>query len=75
MADGTNCKTAETEEVINFLNIIFNLYRIPEKIKSDKRKRFLISKEDKVFCKNRNIEIEYWTPRLHTRIATVKRAM
>ena len=30
------CKTAETKEVINFLTSNFNLYGIPEKIKSDK---------------------------------------
>ena len=31
------CRTAETKEVINFLINNFNLYGIPEKIKSDKR--------------------------------------
>ena len=30
------CKTAETKEVLNFLTNHFSLYRIPEKIKSDK---------------------------------------
>ena len=30
------CKSAETKEVINFLTSNFNLYGIPEKIKSDK---------------------------------------
>ena len=30
------CKTAETKEVLNFLTNNFNLYGIPEKIKSDK---------------------------------------
>ena len=30
------CKTSETKEVINFLSSIFNLYGIPEKIKSVK---------------------------------------
>ena len=46
------CKTADTKEVSNFLINSFNLHGIPEKIKSDKGGAF-ISKEYKVFCKNR----------------------
>ena len=51
--------------MINFLTSNFKLYGIPEKIKSDKGGAF-ISKEYREFCKNRNIEIEYCTPRMHT---------
>ena len=68
------CKSAETKEVINFLTSNFNLYGIPEKITSDKGGAF-ISKEDREFCKNRNIEIEYCTPRMHTGKGIVERAI
>ena len=68
------CKTAETKEVINFLTNNFNLYGLPEKIKSDKGGAF-ISKEYREFCKSRNIEIEYCTPRLHTGNGAVERAI
>ena len=68
------CKTAETKEVIQFLTSNFNLYGIPEKIKSDKGGAF-ISKEYRQFCKNRNIEIEYCTHRIHTRNGAVERAI
>ena len=68
------CKSAETKEVINFLSSNFNLYGIPEKIKSDKGGAF-VSKEYQEFCKNRNIEIEYCTPRIHTGNGTVERAL
>ena len=68
------CKTAETKEVIQFLTSNFNLYGIPEKIKSDKGGAF-ISKEYRQFCKNRNIEIEYCTPRIHTGNGAVERAI
>ena len=44
------CKTAETKEVLNFLTNNFNLYGIPEKIKSDKGGAF-ISKEYKKIVK------------------------
>ena len=67
------CKTAETKEVIQFLTSNFNLYGIPEKIKSDKGGAF-ISKKYRQFCKNRNIEIEYCTPRIHTGNGAVERA-
>ena len=69
------CKTAETKEVINFLINNFNLYGIPEKIKSDKGGGAFISKEYREFCKSRNIEIEYCTPRLHTGNGAVERAI
>ena len=59
------CKTLEAKEVINFLTSNFNLYGIPEKVKSDRGGVF-ISREYKQFCKDRNIEIEYCTPRMHT---------
>ena len=68
------CKTAETKEVINFPTNNFNLYGLPEKIKSDKGGAF-ISKEYREFCKSRNIEIEYCTPRLHTGNRAVERAI
>ena len=68
------CKTAKTKVVLNFLTKNFILYGIPEKIKSDKGVAF-ISKEYKEFCKNRNIEIEYCTPRLHTGNGDVERAI
>ena len=68
------CKTAETKEVINFLINNFNLYGIPEKIESDKGGAF-ISKEYREFCKSRNIEIEYCTPRLHTGNRAIERAI
>ena len=68
------CKTTETKEVLNFLTNNFNLYGMPEKIKSDKGGAF-ISKEYKKFCKNRKIEIEHCTPRLHTGNGVVERAI
>ena len=68
------CKTTETKEVINFLTQNISLYGIPEKIKSDKGGAF-ISKEYIAFCKSKNIEIEYCTPRLHTGTGAVERAI
>ena len=68
------CKTSETKEVINFLKQNFNLYGIPEKIKSDKGGAF-ISKKYIEFCKSKNIEIEYSTPRIHTGTGAVERAI
>ena len=68
------CKTAETKQVINFLTNNSNLYGILEEIKSDKGGPF-ISKEYREFCKSRNIEIEYCTPRLHTGNGAVERAI
>ena len=60
-----NCKTSETKDLIYFLTSNFNLYGFPERIKSDKGGVF-ISNEYKQVCKNRNIELEYCTPRMHT---------
>ena len=68
------CKTSDTKEVIGFLSNQFNLYGIPEKIKSDKGGAF-ISTEYKNFCKSRNIEIQYCPPRMHTGNGTVERAI
>ena len=68
------CKSSETKEVINFLKQNFNLYGLPEKIKTDKGGAF-VSKEYKKFCKSKNIEIEYSTPRLHTGTGAVERAI
>ena len=68
------CKTSETKEVTNFLSSNFNLYGIPEKIKSDKGGAF-ISKEYRQFCKSRKIEIEYGTPRMHTGNRVVEKAI
>ena len=48
-------KVAETKEVISFLTNNFKFYGIPEKIKSDGA---FISKENREFCKSRNIEIK-----------------
>ena len=68
------CKSSETKEVLNFLKQNFNLYGLPEKIKTDKGGAF-IAKEYKEFCKSKNIEIEYSTTRLHTVTGTVERAI
>ena len=68
------CKSSETKEVINFLKQNFNLYGLPEKIKTDKGGAF-VSKEYKEFCKSKNIEIEYSTPRLRTGTGAVERAI
>ena len=46
------CKIPETKELTTFLSSNFNLYGIPEKIKSDKGEAF-IPKEYRQFCKNR----------------------
>ena len=59
------CQSAETNEVINFLKQNFNLYGLPEKIKTDKGGAF-VSKEYKEFCQSKNFEIENSTPRKHT---------
>ena len=68
------CKTSVAKEVINFLTSNFNLHGIPEKIKSDRGGAF-ISKEYKQFFKDRNIEIEYCTPRKHTGNGAVERSI
>ena len=60
--------------MIYFLKQIFNLYGLPEKIKSDKGGAF-ISKDFLEFCKSKNIEIEYCTPRMHTGTGAVERAV
>ena len=62
------------KEVINFLTQNFNVYGTPEKIKLDEGGAF-ISKEYIEFCKSKNIEIEYCTPRLHTGTGAVERAI
>ena len=68
------CKTAERKEVFIFLTQNFNLYRIPEKINSDKGGAF-IAKDYTDFCKSKNIQIEYCTPRIHTGTGAVERAI
>ena len=68
------CKSSKTKEVLNFLKQNFNLYGLPEKIKTDKGGAF-IAKEYKKFCKSKNIKIEYSTPRLQTGTGTVERAI
>ena len=60
--------------MLNFLKQNFNLYGLPEKIKSDKGGP-IISKEYKNFCKSKNIEIEYSTLRLHSGTEAVERAI
>ena len=68
------CKSLETKEVLNFLKQNFNLYGLPEKIKTDKGGAFA-AKEYRDFCKSKNIEIEHSTPRLHTGPGAVERAI
>ena len=69
-----SCKSSETKEVINFLTSNFILYGIPEKTKSDKGGAFIL-KEFQKFRKNRNIEFDYCTPRMHTGNGAVERAI
>ena len=59
---------------MNFLKQNFNLYGLPEKIKTDKGGAF-ISKEYKEFCESKNIEIEYSTSRTHTGTGAIERAI
>ena len=68
------CKSSETKEVLNFLKQNFNLYGLPEKTKTNKGRVF-IAKEYRDFCKSKNIEIEYSTPRLHSGAGAVERAI
>ena len=68
------CKSTENKEVIKFLENHFNLHGIPEKIKSDRGGAF-ISQEYKNFCRERNIEIEYCPPKIHTGNGSVERAI
>ena len=68
------CKSSETKEVINFLKQNYNLYGLPEKIKSAKGGASG-SKEYQEFCQSKNIEIEYSTPRMHTGTGAVERAI
>ena len=70
----TICKSSETKEVLNFLKQNFNLYGLPEKIKTDKGER-LYQKKYKEFCNAKNIETEYSTPRMHTGTGAVDRAI
>ena len=65
------CKTSEAKKVINFLTSNFILYGIPEN--NSDRGRVFISKENKQFRKDRNIEIEYCTPRMHVGNGVVER--
>ena len=60
--------------MLQFLSSNLNLYGIPEKLKSDKGGAS-ISKEYREFCKNRFVEIEYCTLRIHTGNGTVERAI
>ena len=66
------CQSSEAKEVLNFLKQSFNCYGLPEDINAEKRGAF-VSKEYKEFCKSKNIEIEYSTPRLHTGTGAVYR--
>ena len=68
------CKSSEIKEIINFLTSSFNIYRLPEKIISDKVGAFN-SKENREFCKTRNIEIQYCKPLMHTGNGAVERAI
>ena len=67
------CKSTETQEVIRFSESFIKFYGVPDKTKSDRGSAF-ISREYKIFCRNRNIEIEYSPPRLHTGTGAVERA-
>ena len=70
------CKLSETKEVLNFLKQTFNLYRLPEKIKTDKcGGGAFVSKEYKEFCNSKNFEIEYSTPRMHTGTIAIEHAI
>ena len=68
------CKSSETKEIVNFLKQNFNLYGLPEKIKTDKGGAFF-AKEYRDFCESKNTKIEYSTPRLHTSKGVVERAI
>ena len=68
------CKTSDTKEVIGFLSNQFNLYDVPEKIRSDKGGAS-ISTEYKEICKSRIIEIQYCPLQMHTGNGTVERAI
>ena len=68
------CETSEAKEAIKFLKQNFKLYGTPEKTKSDKDGAF-VSKVYIEFCKSKNIEIEYCTPRKHTGTGEVERAI
>ena len=74
MTDRENLQISGNQRSTNFLMSNFNLYGIPEKIESYKGGAF-VSKEYRELCKNRNIEIEYCTPRIHTGNGTVERAI
>ena len=50
------------------------MYGIPEKIKSHKWGAFIF-KVYRKFCKSRNIEIEYCTPRIHTGNGAAERSI
>ena len=65
------CKTAQIE--VKFSDKLQPI-RNTRKNKVQQRRSF-ISKEYKEICRNRNIEIEYCTPRLHTGNGTVERAI
>ena len=74
MANRKFCKTSETKEVIHFLSSKFNLYGIPDKVRSDKRGAIIL-KEYRESCKNRNTQVEYCSLRIHTENGTVERAI
>ena len=58
------CKSTGTKEIINFAKGSLT-FTVSLSKKLDRSSAF-ISKEYKIFCKNKNIEIEYSPPRLHT---------
>ena len=64
-----------TQHVLNRVSLPSDDWRQQlEKIKTDKGGAF-VSKEYKEFCKSKNIEIGYSTPRLHTGTGAVERAI
>ena len=66
--------STETKEITIFLKGFINFYRFSDGTKSDGGSA-AISEEYKEFCKNKNIEIEYSPPRLHTGMAVVECAI
>ena len=63
-------KSTEPKEVINFLESSINLSGVAEKIKSEGSA--FESEGNKTYCENKNIEIEYSPPRLHTGTGAVE---
>ena len=74
MANRENLQNIENKKFIKFLTQQSNPYGIPVKPKLDKAGVF-ISGEYNEFCKWKNFEKEYCTPRRNTVIVVVERAI